>query len=353
MKKITIILIVFFVLLTGCARKRIIDTDKIHTDYVGVYITLESIDDTEDEKGLQVKWYNETGYRVIFGEYYTIEYKDGDEWTETRTADVEFREIGHILKPYSTEEKTYTTEFFDLSKNGTYRLRTSCVVSLPEDPNKSSDNSVSCTVWFEFDVRSPAWDKVRHTLTMNDPEWLYESLDGAYDFGETVEVKISKAYDVGYIFFVNGKPLGNDSYSEGDDYWQFSFVMPDEPVVIDFKTYDGFLPDMNYGILIETYWTANPEAELVSVREYYGEFASGAIVGMIDAFDHIAVLWSEEVGGWEFRYIDGNRIIVLYEGEFYTLSEAYEKGYLTDSDLSTIHEKFREMHEEMYMQEIL
>jgi len=57
--------------------------------------------------------------------------------------------------------------------------------------------------------------------------------------------------------------------------------------------------------------------------------------------------------GWEFRYIDGNRILALHDGEFFTFPEAYEKGYLSDMDISVIHEKFRDVHEGKYIQEIL
>lgn len=77
-------------------------------------------------------------------------------------------------------------------------------------------------------------------------------------------------------------------------------------------------------------------AEYVSIRKYYGRFASGALVAMIDSGDYPCVVWEETVGSTVITYGDGNRILVLYNGEFYTLPEAYTAGYLTAEDLDTI-----------------
>ena len=117
--------------------------------------------------------------------------------------------------------------------------------------------------------------------------------------------------------------------------------MPDNDVVIDFKTYDGFLPNMNYAVLIEAFWMHDLRADFVSVRKYYGEFDSGAIVAMIDSGDYPCVVWEELVGNTVIAYGDGNRILVLYNGEFYTLPEAYAAGYITEEDLAIISDLHR------------
>ena len=71
---------------------------------------------------------------------------------------------------------------------------------------------------------------------------------------------------------------------------------------------------------------------------YLGRYESGAVVSMItdDKTSYTEALWIEIVGDYGFQYYDGNRIVVLYEGEFYTLPEAYENGYITDADLMNI-----------------
>ncbi|MBR2380960.1 MAG: hypothetical protein IKA84_00500 [Clostridia bacterium] len=178
---------------------------------------------------------------------------------------------------------------------------------------------------------------IEYSVTMNDEEWLYEDLQSTYKSGEMVSVKIKMALDMGYLFLVNGENIATCSDVDGL-YWVFTFTMPQSDVVIDFKTYDGFLPDANYSVLIEEYWMKHLDAPWVSIRFYYGEFASGAIVAMIDAGGYTDVEWEEVVGGYTFEYSDSNRITVLYEGEFYTLEEAYMNGYLTNDDLAKIAE---------------
>lgn len=178
-----------------------------------------------------------------------------------------------------------------------------------------------------------------YSLTMNNEEWLYEDLKPAYKAGETVSVKIRTATDLGFLLFVNGErvmPEINNHY----EYWEFVFTMPDENAVIEFKTYDGFLPDANYSVLIETYWEKIPVAESVSIIRYYGEFASGAIAAMMTCSEYgfTDALWEEYIEDVVIYYNNGNRIIVLYEGEFYNLTQAYEDGYLSIEDITVIAE---------------
>ena len=176
-----------------------------------------------------------------------------------------------------------------------------------------------------------------YSLTMNNEEWLYEDLEPAYKAGETVSVKIKSATDLGFLLFVNGErvmPELNDNY----EYWEFVFTMPDKDVVIDFKTYDGFLPDANYAVLIEAFWEKIPSAESVSVIRYYGEFGSGALVAMMvcSEYDFTEAVWDECIDDVIIHYSNGNRILVLYKGEFYNLTKSYENGILSKTDIINI-----------------
>ena len=188
----------------------------------------------------------------------------------------------------------------------------------------------------------------KYSIKMNNENWLYEKLPSSAFVGDKVSVKIKFATDLGYIFMVNGERIKQDDNVESGDYWQFSFTMPNEDVVIDFKTYDGFLPTPEYGTLIETYLIQNPDSEYVRVREYYGEYNSGAIVAMIDEEEYTSNEWSEEVAGCNFVYGDGNRLKVLYEGKFYTLPQAYEKEHLTKENVSEIFSKYSANHAVAY-----
>ena len=180
--------------------------------------------------------------------------------------------------------------------------------------------------------------KQYYSLMINAPEWLYEELKHSYHVGDTVSVKISMATDIGFLFFVNGEELTD--YQDVDGlYWEFTFVMPASDTVIHFKTYDGFLPDPNYAVLMEAYLRQNLDTPEISIRHYYGEFASGAIVAMLDAGGYDDYIWQEKIGDTTIRYCNGNRIIALCSNnKFYTLTEAFENGYLTAEEIATIAE---------------
>ena len=96
-------------------------------------------------------------------------------------------------------------------------------------------------------------------------------------------------------------------------------------------------------ILCESYILANPGCVGVCVEKYYGEFESGAIVAMMGGGAYTDALWDEVIDGIIVHYYDGNRILVLYEGDFYTLTEAYEAGYLTIDDISNIADEHNKM----------
>ena len=180
--------------------------------------------------------------------------------------------------------------------------------------------------------------KQYYSLMMSAPEWLYEELKHTYYEGETVSVKISMVTDTGFMFFVNGEEI-TDYQWDSRLYWEFTFPMPACDTYIHFKTYDGFLPHVNYGTLIETYYRQNLDARYVHVRHYYGEFASGAIVAMLDTGAYTDAIWEETIGDTVIHYSDGNRIVALCpNNKFYTLTEAFENGYLTAEDIAAIAE---------------
>ena len=128
----------------------------IYTDYEGVYITVKSIDtNSGGHKVFNIVWHNKTEKQVIYGESYSIEYLDGEEWINIVPThpdpdiDLFFHDIGYILSPRSTAHKSYSTQFFDISKDGTYRLV--MPFSVYEE-----NGSTRCKTWVEFDISSDA-----------------------------------------------------------------------------------------------------------------------------------------------------------------------------------------------------
>lgn len=123
---------------------------------------------------------------------------------------------------------------------------------------------------------------------------------------------------------------------EDDNYWEYEFTMPAADVTVCLNTYDGFLPHENYAKLCESYILNDPYIGSTYVMEYYGEFESGAIAAMMGGKGYFQWIWNEVIEDITIRYNDSNRIIVLYEGEFCTLTEAYNLGYLTIDDIAKI-----------------
>ena len=57
-----------------------------------------------------------------------------------------------------------------------------------------------------------------------------------------------------------------------------------------------------------------------------------------------AAIWTEEIDDTVIRYNNSNRILVLYDGVFYTLTDAYLIDLVTSNELAQI----ADLHEEFY-----
>ena len=126
-KTISFILLLTFLLtcLCGCGGRRILTADRAeHTTYEGVYITIESVDESSDSPRLNVVWHNESDEYISFGLWYTIEYLDGEEWKSVLHTDFAIPEIACSLEPHSEVQQSYNTKYFNLLSRGSYRIRT-------------------------------------------------------------------------------------------------------------------------------------------------------------------------------------------------------------------------------------
>ncbi|MBR2370755.1 MAG: hypothetical protein IKA82_01915 [Clostridia bacterium] len=98
-------------------------SDAIHTEYDGVYISLKSIDTNHGGyKVFNVKLHNDTYKNIMYGEVYAIEYKDGDKWVSAAIEDLNFLTVAYRLDKKDVAYRSYTTQRFDISRVGTYRL---------------------------------------------------------------------------------------------------------------------------------------------------------------------------------------------------------------------------------------
>ncbi|MBR5143431.1 MAG: hypothetical protein IKW53_00110 [Clostridia bacterium] len=136
MKRILSLLLIFSLTVlcfTACGGRHIVGFGKaeMNTTYDGVYITLDEVNQSADSTRLSVTWHNETDEYITFGLGYTIEYLDGEEWKDVQIRDFAIIEIACQLNPHSEGQQSYSTQYFNLSAPGSYRIRTEFYV--PEE----------------------------------------------------------------------------------------------------------------------------------------------------------------------------------------------------------------------------
>lgn len=108
----------------------------------------------------------------------------------------------------------------------------------------------------------------------------------------------------------------------------------------DGKTFYDIVDTSGVDQLIAAHEAKYNDGRKATVSTYYGQFASGALVGMIvdDKTAYEEREWADEAHNGRIQYTDSNRIVVLYNGEFYTLREAYKLHIIGDNDMHLIHE---------------
>ncbi len=98
-------------------------TDNIFTEYNGVYATIVAVSPSENGNTIFViEWHNDTDVEVTYGEIYSVEYKNGDNWVDVTQDKKVSPLIGLLLRPHRTVGKYYYVKTSDISKSGTYRL---------------------------------------------------------------------------------------------------------------------------------------------------------------------------------------------------------------------------------------
>ena len=135
MKKTVFLFLWFFLFascLTGCT-KVISPSDEIYTDYEGIYITVDSVDESGKYPVLNVIWHNKTQVTAVFGMDYFIERLDDGQWVDVRVKDFAVIEIACMLEGGDSGVQSYSTEYFNLMKSGTYRIRTEFYVHVDNE----------------------------------------------------------------------------------------------------------------------------------------------------------------------------------------------------------------------------
>ena len=201
------------------------------TTYDGITLTVTKIDYSGEDIRLITEWRNDTSYEVVYGVDFTVERYDGEDWINCMSADIAFIEIACVLAPHESNVMSYSLSHVDISREGTYRIKTVGYVH-------NGDDVTSCTLFATFKVENELTLAGYHKLDYRLDSFLIGELKPYYKAGETVSFKIEKVYDLGLDIYLNGEKL--ERGAEGDEYWEYSFVMPDAPVRLESRTYDGF-----------------------------------------------------------------------------------------------------------------
>lgn len=225
-----------------------------------------------------------------------------------------------------------------------------------------------CTfnIAFEFKDGSVKRFYLNNSIFWNNGNEPYKVIGGAPGFTDDMNIEKRYRFDTSYKGIAYQKDEYGNLVPVGEvNIRKLEFVKADDPtgdigplkLIIktefgELRFFDGiFIANGNYYQLAEVtvYDLVNTDGvtELVSAYElkhgkdsaplirYYGKYSSGAVVGMF-ADCNTKNEWSETIDYFTFNYNDGNRIVILYDGEFYTLGKAYEEGYITRENLRVV-----------------
>lgn len=379
MKKLIIVLIsvILLLALTSCDFNSVFDeivTDDNFDFKIGepfssldeVYISVNSVTETDGVKVINLEWHNDTDGTLFYVRAYTVEYYGGGEWQDVRLTDFEYEKQEQRISPHSIAAESYSTEWFDLSREGKYRLVSQFYLhkkdgaisgeigvefyisaetheTLPPIEEPTVKETCETTIPDETEIADQPADG-KFALEVVGAECLYEPLEQRYEPGAKVTVKIDRhigtvGSNTGFFAVIDGKQA---EIKWTDEYQYFEFIMPESNTTLYMRSYSTELIDSPYAdLFVHAFWAENPHLPAVMVKRYYGENygenKEGIPVALLDTGEeYYGDPVVEKVGDLEFRYEGLNRIWLVYD-KFYTISDAYEAGILTDSDVARIY----------------
>ena len=322
MKKLLIlaqILISVICIFSSCGSvTAITEGNSFHSDIPDVCVTLYDA----NENGIYVTIENVTPYDMTLSSTYTIERKSGKDWKESHFDELDLNSSKMKVVSLSDRLLFFPIGTFDVSRAGTYRLRTEFTYSTDND-----ENQLRSQLWLELDVKKISKHKTYNvTIDANSIELTKTK----YKPGETVEFTPHILFDANALYFMNGKYLEEPM-----------FTMPAEDVVIEERLIGGFNRPLYATELESAYHIAHPEVLDVTAGEIYGKYDSGAIVALFVPQGVEPSPYEETVLEYTFKH-EGKPILVLYKKKLFTLSEAYNRGYLTEDNVRDIAKKYQE-----------
>ena len=118
-----------------------------YSDFDGISIQASGIYIYPDKTTIVINWRNDTEYSAIYGEQYSIERLENDQWVSYLTDNNDLTDIDHELCTKELDSKEYVLSDTDeVIKPGTYRFLSTCSVKTSEE------QSTECSVWVEFTI---------------------------------------------------------------------------------------------------------------------------------------------------------------------------------------------------------
>ncbi|MBQ8893275.1 MAG: hypothetical protein IJ043_02570 [Clostridia bacterium] len=186
---------VFF--LTDPLPEKDLPDSSSRSDLEGLSLVLKDLD-LDLTPTVTVDWVNRSGKTVDFGEFFSLQYKDGGEWVDCElNAPRTFITIGYMVDHNRSFEQTYNLCHFDLSAPGTYRISAGCSVV---QGSKRDEYAVSLEFWLAEGIKP---------LYLDPVEQVYSN--GSYSFVTDVESQPNYRFFNGFLHSFSGtewKELG-------------------------------------------------------------------------------------------------------------------------------------------------
>ena len=116
-----------------------------YSDFDGISIQASGMYIYPDKTTIVINWRNDTEYSAIYGEQYSIERLENDQWVNCLIDNNDLTDIDYELRAKELDSKEYIlTDTDEVIKPGTYRFLSTCSV------NTGEGKSAECSVWAEF-----------------------------------------------------------------------------------------------------------------------------------------------------------------------------------------------------------
>ncbi|MBR5031521.1 MAG: hypothetical protein IKX49_02325 [Clostridia bacterium] len=176
---------------------------------------------------------------------------------------------------------------------------------------------------------------------------------GSARAGEPVELRLKPTERTAFHIYVSNAGRSYDSVKrvpksyDGDDYTGYTFIMPDNDVVVNVDVNTVYPADGMEWVL-ETYYSHLENAGLVApgdcsaadlyIQRYVGTFGDGCVVAYMGGDDlcYTEQLRPETYGSHTITFPSGQKCYAFYNNEALTIGQAYERGILGDDDILVI-----------------